>query len=63
MSPLWPDFAIARAARATALRQGLIDQGNDEPQPREPRSKEWPGPECHERVRRPLRRRVASYAL
>lgn len=60
MSPLWPDFAIARAARATALRQGLIDQSDEEPQPREPR---WPGEECLEKVRRPLRRRVASYAL
>jgi hypothetical protein len=63
MSPLWPDFAIARAARATALSQGLIEQRDEELQPREPRSPQWPGEECLEKVRRPLRRPVASYAL
>ena len=64
MSPLWPDFAIARAARATAVRQGLIDKV-DKPglKPRSPRSRRWLEERFEEASRRPIRRRIASFAL
>jgi hypothetical protein len=64
MSPLWPDFAIACAARAAAVEQGLIDRTErPEPQPRAPWSRRWPGQQSYEIVRRPLRRPITSYAL
>lgn len=63
MSPLWPDFAIARIARATAEEQGLIDQSDKaRPQHRAGRDRRWLG-DRQESVRRPVRRSMTSFAL
>jgi len=64
MSPLWPDFAIARAARATAEKQGLIDQTEKaRTQPRAARERRWLGDLQRDIVRRPIRRSATSNAL
>ena len=59
MSPLWPDFALARAAWSNAVKSGLVD--DDEPRggdsPREVKRGEDRKP------RRVPRRLVSSYAL
>lgn len=64
MSPLWPDFAIARIARATAVKQGLIDHVEKPEAARHaPRSRRWREERSDQESRRPIRRPVASYAL
>lgn len=64
MSPLWPDFAIARVARETAVEQGLIDHSDKaHAKQRSGRDRRWLGDRQHESVRRPFRRPVPSYAL
>jgi hypothetical protein len=56
MSPSWSDLALARTALAEAVARGVIDERIAEPA--EPKaSNRLP------RVRRILRRRVASLAL
>jgi hypothetical protein len=55
MSPLWPDFALARAAWANAVKNGLVDGDQPRGDGR---------PESEERKPRRVRRRLmSSFAL
>ena len=59
MSPLWPDLAIARAAWDDAVEKGLVNATEKRQPPRPANDVSRWGPA----VRRPIRRRVSSYAL
>jgi hypothetical protein len=56
MSPLWPDFALARAAWANAVKSGLVD--DDQPRDNGRRDNEERKPR---RIHR--RRLMSSFAL
>ena len=69
MSPLWPDFAIARAAWDDATECQLHDVGlavrteERDPQPRSSGRGAWTTTSFRKAVRHPIRRRITSYAL
>lgn len=63
MSPLWPDFAIARVAWDDAVARGVVDSC----EPTQPRHKAaaraWAGRGREDSVRAPIRRPLTSFAL
>jgi hypothetical protein len=64
MSPLWPDFAIARMAWDDATDRGLVDPTATKADgaPAE-RARDWLDRARRKAPRRPIRRAVASCAL
>ena len=57
MSPLWPDLALARAAWAKAVENGLVDKNAV------PANETLPKPKRPAAVRMILRRPVKGFAL
>jgi hypothetical protein len=63
MTPLWPHFAVARAARDEASDTNAGNRTEErDPQPRSSR-RDWNSRSFRDVVRRPIRRRVSSFAL
>ena len=63
MSPLWPDFAIARAAWDDAADRGLVNRGETPASAPADGPKVWADRFRGKPARHPIRRRVTSYAL